>query len=543
MLQTRHIYLLPLVIAFFCIESMTAQNLLRNCQLEQISGCPNNSGQIEKCKHYTSPGNGTPDYVHACNTGNYSVPNNIWGNQAAHSGNGYVNIISYSFMSSNREYREYFTGILDCVMQAGHMYDISFYVSLADKSHYAIDGMGAHFTETIPLQGDINLDGMINIGGPAHISSPDGQPLNDKTNWQRIHGTYIAQGGERFITIGNFKYNSELTVETLPSWQSNIASYYIDDISVICMEPIFDLGPDTTICPGSSITFDVNNICSTADLQWENGSTDLVRTISEPGTYSIGGVIGCSNFYDDITISFPPDPGDILPPDTVICPNETIDILADTSFTSYLWQDGSTGKIYSTAVAGDFRLTVKSQYGCYYTDSIHIMDLDDPFFYLGPDTLFCLGRSITLDPGIDSNFHQFLWNDNSLERIRTISDSGEYWLRVSNPCGVWTDTINIMTYNCDATFFAPNAFTPNNDGLNDTFMLKADNINNFRMFIYDRWGRLLYESTAHEKGWDGKYNGQLLSAGTYLWVAIYDEGPVEGEGENVKVSGAVMLLR
>ncbi|MDT8393616.1 MAG: gliding motility-associated C-terminal domain-containing protein [Bacteroidales bacterium] len=533
------VFLMAFPIAFLA----SGQNLVRNCQFESMQSCPNASGQINKCRHWISPGEGTPDFVHSCNNGNVGVPNNIWGYQEARSGSAYVNIISYSILSANREYREYVCGILDCDMQAGMVYDVSFYLSCADGSHYAVDGIGAWFSAEIPVQGGSNSDEVIDIGGAPHISSPDGIANVNKEDWVKIEGSYTAQGGERFITIGNFKYNSNLTLHDFTSWSANIASYYIDDVSVVPREAVIDLGPDTTICPGSSITFDVENLCNNVELVWEDGSTELTRTITEPGTYGIGGFIGCSNFYEEVTISFPPEPGFFLPGDTVICPGRIIEIPSEGSYASYQWHDGSEDPDYIADTEGTYWLTVTDDYGCHYTDTLVIEGLSDPVFDLGPDTIFCLGQSIRLDPGIDSSFHSFLWNDNSRGIVRVISDSGVYWLRVSNPCGEMTDTIMIGTFNCDPAFEAPNAFTPNADGLNDVFKLKAENISNFSMFIFDRWGTMIFESNQIDDGWDGKFRGQVVASGTYVWMAVYNTSPADGQSQRVKTRGLVTVLR
>ena len=350
-------------------------------------------------------------------------------------------------------------------------------------------------------------------------------------------------GGEKYITIGNFKYNDELTLYSFSNWEANIASYYIDDVSVIPREPLFDLGPDTVICPGNTLTFNIENICNTESLTWENGSTALIRVISEPGTYSISGQIGCSNFYEDVTVSFPPDPGSYLPADTVICPNRTIEISAEGSFASYLWQDGSTQTSYIADQEGIYWLTAETDYGCSYTDSIIIQALTEPVFDLGQDTVICLGQVVLLDPGIDSSFHLFEWNDGNIEISRIIADSGYYWLRVSNPCGEMTDHIYISTLNCDPAFKAPNAFSPNADGRNDTFIILAEHINNFSLYIYDRWGTLLFQSDRADQGWDGTFQGKAVSAGNYYWVATYNSGVLEGEGKKVETGGSILLLR
>ena len=74
------------------------------------------------------------------------------------------------------------------------------------------------------------------------------------------------------------------------------------------------------------------------------------------------------------------------------------------------------------------------------------------------------------------------------------------------------------------TFYIPNTFTPNGDGLNDTFGVSGEAINDFSMKIFNRWGKLIYETTDPNKRWDGKFEGEISIEGTYAYV-IAAKGP------------------
>ncbi len=63
-----------------------------------------------------------------------------------------------------------------------------------------------------------------------------------------------------------------------------------------------------------------------------------------------------------------------------------------------------------------------------------------------------------------------------------------------------------MVLEPDFLFYIPNAFTPDGDGVNDTFIGKGVFIKEFEMTIFDRWGNLIYKTTDINKGWDGKAN-------------------------------------
>jgi gliding motility-associated-like protein len=65
--------------------------------------------------------------------------------------------------------------------------------------------------------------------------------------------------------------------------------------------------------------------------------------------------------------------------------------------------------------------------------------------------------------------------------------------------------------------YVPNAFTPNGDGLNDLFTVQGEAIRSFRLQIFNRWGDLIFESSDLCQAWDGKFNGQPVPQGTYVY--------------------------
>lgn len=63
-----------------------------------------------------------------------------------------------------------------------------------------------------------------------------------------------------------------------------------------------------------------------------------------------------------------------------------------------------------------------------------------------------------------------------------------------------------------ATLYIPSAFTPNGDGINDKFGVKAQNITDFNLRIYNRWGELVFESDNIAELWDGRYQGEAITS-------------------------------
>ena len=87
----------------------------------------------------------------------------------------------------------------------------------------------------------------------------------------------------------------------------------------------------------------------------------------------------------------------------------------------------------------------------------------------------------------------------------------------------------------------PNAFSPNNDGLNDVFRprgVKFERLVDFR--IFNRWGQQIFYSNSIDKGWDGTFNGVPQDVGEYYYVIIASQ-PATGENQTYK--GDVILIR
>jgi gliding motility-associated-like protein len=97
------------------------------------------------------------------------------------------------------------------------------------------------------------------------------------------------------------------------------------------------------------------------------------------------------------------------------------------------------------------------------------------------------------------------------------------------------------------TIYAPNAFTPNADGYNESFRVKGSGVvsDNFEFFVYDRWGEKIFEthkfieSANQSEGWDGKVNGNFVKPGIYSWLVRYQDV----YGVQHEKSGALSLIR
>ncbi|MBN3581314.1 gliding motility-associated C-terminal domain-containing protein [Algoriphagus aestuarii] len=103
-----------------------------------------------------------------------------------------------------------------------------------------------------------------------------------------------------------------------------------------------------------------------------------------------------------------------------------------------------------------------------------------------------------------------------------------------------TEKNTVLVNAQDDMLVIPNAFTPNGDGLNDTFIPKVKAVLNFSMEVFNTWGERMFMTTSLESnGWDGTYKGQALPAGNYLYKINY----TSQNGENQSRTGGVTLIR
>jgi gliding motility-associated-like protein len=86
--------------------------------------------------------------------------------------------------------------------------------------------------------------------------------------------------------------------------------------------------------------------------------------------------------------------------------------------------------------------------------------------------------------------------------------------------------------------FIPRAFTPDGDGLNDSFIVKGTNISQYHIEIFDDSKTPVYISSDINHGWDGRFKGKAVPAGNYLWVIEYTKNDLQN-----KETGYVELIR
>ena len=223
-------------------------NLIYNPSFESHSSCPQRIdpyGIMDEVDAWWQPSHGSSDYYNNCGGKQCHVPKNKLGIQMPRTGESMVGIYC-----SLTDYREYIQTELKRELQKGETYKLSFYVSLSEYSKGAVATLGGLFTpyrieDTTRQMLTDNQVRILSSGirqviatfyKPQVVNNFD-NPLFDTENWQKVEGTFVAQGGERYLTIGNF-YPEEQSNHIDPRNTQNIlpgAYYYIDDVELYCL--------------------------------------------------------------------------------------------------------------------------------------------------------------------------------------------------------------------------------------------------------------------------------------------------------------------
>jgi hypothetical protein len=302
-----------------CINVKAQLNLVKNPSFEQYSLCPNSFDQISYATSWHSiDTNGivscASEYCNVCATGGgIGVPSGGDYYQYPRTGNGMAQ--TAMFFDESYYYpigRNYMQGQLKNTLENGKPYCVTFYVVLEEKSGNASNNIGAYLDN-----GSIDSTTLSTCGFPQTQYTPQVEEttiITDTLNWIKVEGSFIANGNEKFITIGNFKDKAHTSYVPFNTTSGvHISFYLVDDVSVIESSIKAYAGNDTTIHIGDSAfigrTPEIGLECT-----WHaQGSSTVIGTGAgiwvKPNTtttYIVSMLLCGATTYDTVTVTVVP---------------------------------------------------------------------------------------------------------------------------------------------------------------------------------------------------------------------------------------------
>ncbi|MBI5915119.1 MAG: T9SS type B sorting domain-containing protein, partial [Bacteroidetes bacterium] len=359
--------------------------------------------------------------------------------------------------------------------------------------------------------------------------------------------------------------------------------FYEDETDLeITAPPVADAGQDAALTcweteqtailggPGTTLGADIVYQWSAAGGSFPGAATALHPEVTVPGTYTLMAAnmaLGCSD-SDEVTVtstqSTPVPELDIQP---LNCHGEKDGHLTVTNVSGgvepYLFSLNDApfvvGNTFPFLEAGEYELTVIDAQGCENSVSFRIDDPGDLSIELtanlGSENLIEYGDSVQLNTTVslpESDLDSIAWTNSGVLSCADCLDP------VATPVAATTFRVTVFVNGCEASdeltifvennnsVYAPTAFSPNGDAVNDLFRLYSGptvvRIKTF--YVFDRWGEMVYryqdfDTSDPSIGWDGSFDGKPMNPAMFVWFA-----EVEFIDGSMKVlEGEVSLIR
>lgn len=323
-------------------------------------------------------------------------------------------------------------------------------------------------------------------------------------------------------------------------------------ISVVVTSPLPffpDEGIDTTICQFDTLTWQLTDVLPISNYTYVwSPSLNLsdptipnpVAIITEPTIYTliITGSDGCQTTRNYTIRGNMPAP-EIIPNPVVLCDDTPKKLSVNPpEYAQYLWNVGFVTDTIEISQTGIYTVTVTDENNCTATASTPVIDADN----LTPNIVGNLelqNNTATVELTLDTDYAFYNWSTGDDESTITVTNPGQYTVTVTDINGCTGTDIAVVTRYDPYWTAIPNAFSPNDDGINDVFRVSLHQANTINMAIYNRWGQKIFEGNDNLAVWDGKFKGNNCDIGAYSYVVqiVFDDG------EQRTLQGHVLLVR
>lgn len=388
----------------------------------------------------------------------------------------------------------------------GGNYNMKWEISSGGGCTAASDEVTIYISTKAPTSSDAGIDQTIRKSDPLKLngSSPS---LQEVGTWSQIGGATVTidNPNAKNCTVTGIEENSIYTFV----WNISNACGFSSDTVIIKVMPDSKVGGDTSYCNASTIKITGGAHGASIGV-WSqvNGPTCTITNTKTQTTYVKNMLPGVYQFDWASTM------GGQVSHDTI-----TITNLAPVYAHAGLNQD-----IVNTTTATLHGSVIQKSTGTWSVISglgVNIVSPSSP---------------ISLVTGLSKGVYKFRW---------TVSNGvcNEYSdVRISVLGLVPVDS-QALALNNDPKIYVPNAFTPNNDGLNDKFKPTTSGNSKYTMALFNRWGQQVYIGSETDEGWDGTYRNMDCQSEVYLYQIVYEniKSTTFSTGETLR--GTVTLLR
>jgi gliding motility-associated-like protein len=383
---------------------------------------------------------------------------------------------------------------------------------------------------------------LLKLKSTGRISCSAGQSLTSS----KPNILEVAFGKGR-TTLENYPLplSLNLTSASINTTKTNIC----EDTCTKCEAQFDFMVSDSIICKNRPVNFAAFSSSSDSTIKWFwkfQGASPSTSRIQNPRNIKF---LGTGNFYVSLQVTaskgydttifktFHVGGVDLDIKDFNLCGKSDTMLDAGNPGANFHWGTGERSQRVKIKKPGQYSITVSSE-GCEAHDTINIFSGEKPRLNLPDYTIICNGSDISLNS--KGGAYKYLWSTG--ETLTTIFayKPGKYSVTASNECGSFTDsTIVVIADTCNSGYYIPNSFSPNGDGIDDIFVVTIHDFTEFKMEIYNVFGKVIYNINDPYKYWDGNIDGKPVAVGTYYYI-IYLK---DQNGRAREFHGSMMLSR
>lgn len=318
---------------------------------------------------------------------------------------------------------------------------------------------------------------------------------------------------------------------------SNVCGTGSDAVNVSIVAPLqVQLGPDTLLCGTDSLLLDLST--SGVQITWQDTVDAATYLVTAPGSYWVeGNELGCI-LRDTLVVAYTDLAVLDLGPDTVLCTVPILVLDAGEEGDPAVWQDNSEGRYHEATRTGWYVASITNYCGTV-TDSVRL-SFSIPEVPM-EDIDLCPGEKVELDP--QGEMLTTIWTTGDTARTITVGEGAYgYWAEDIYGCEHADQVFVRITPELDGIVYVPNSFTPDKDGINETFHVVGAEDGDFEMVLFDRWGLEVYRTVDPFKGWDGTLGGGPVPPDVYVYTVTYEDR-CNANNTLVTTRGHVTLLR
>jgi gliding motility-associated-like protein len=297
--------------------------------------------------------------------------------------------------------------------------------------------------------------------------------------------------------------------------------------------PIVNAGNDITICEGESVILTGSGA---TNYVWSNGAINGVAFFPAQGNYTyhlIGSLVTGCHAADSLILTVHPKPM-VWAADVNVCRGSEA-VLKAHGADAYLWSHGITDNVpFTPALSETYVVTGWNIFGCSDTAiaKVIVHEIPEASFYPTDYEITVLNPSTTfINTSVGASSYIWTFGDGSVESDEVspfhefpAENPGVYEIQLiaSNPFGCIDTAVRYIVIKDELIIYVPNTFTPDGDGHNNSFkpvLTDGFDPQAYTLYIFNRWGQIVFESHDTDFGWNGFYGlgSDKAQDGTYTW--------------------------